>query len=261
MSESIVLVGQGAPADGHLLDVLGESYRLLEPDRAGSADVVVFWPTRHDDPELGVEVARRCRAGILVVVSSARVYGASPRNDLLLDESTAPAEHSADPDVAASVAAEAASLAAAHGRRAVKRVVVLRPVHELGPTATSPLATALRSSRLRTAFGFDPLFPVIHTEDLARAIAAAARSDVSGTFNVCGPGALPLSALARATGTSRVGGLGGLACDLLGRVGITITSHLAPAELRYGLSVDDRRFRDATGYSPLRSLTETVTGP
>ena len=48
--------------------------------------------------------------------------------------------------------------------------------------------------------------------------------------------------------------------DLAARVGIDLTARMDERDLRYVLSVDDRRFREATGYEPSRSLQQLADG-
>ena len=86
----------------------------------------------------------------------------------------------------------------------------------------------------------------------------AKRTDIAGVFNVCGSGALPLSALARVAGTQRVAGVGGIVSDLLERARLRHAAHLPEDETHYFIHVSDRRIRDATSYVPRRSLPETL---
>ena len=72
------------------------------------------------------------RPGTLIVVSSARVYGASPRHDMCLGENTPIEEQPEDEERAAFVALEAAAQACIGSRKGAPRLVILRPVHVLG---------------------------------------------------------------------------------------------------------------------------------
>jgi nucleoside-diphosphate-sugar epimerase len=198
------------------------------------------------------------RPTTLIVVSSARVYGATPRHDLCLDEDTPVEAEPQCPERADLVALEAAAQACTGSRKGPRRLVILRPVHVLGGPHEGPLGKVMRSAQLRTAFGFDPLMQLIHHDDVELAASLAKRRDIEGVFNVCGSGALPLSALSRATGTQRVAGIGGIVSDLFERARLRHTAHLPDDETHYLIHVDDHRFRAATGYAPRRTLPETV---
>ena len=198
------------------------------------------------------------RPGTLIVVSSARVYGASPRHDMCLGENTPVEEQPEDEERAAFVALEAAAQACIGSRKGAPRLVILRPVHVLGGPHEGAVGRALRNGPLRTAFGFDPLVQLIHHDDVELSVKLAKRADIAGVFNVCGCGALPLSELARAAGTQRVAGIDGIVSDLLERARLRHAAHLPEDETHYFIHVSDSRFRDATGYSPRRSLPATL---
>lgn len=201
---------------------------------------------------------RKERPDTLIIVSSARVYGATPRHDLCLDENTRVEQEPGDEERANCIAVETAAHERVARRKKPCRLVILRPVHVLGGPHEGPLARALHSQQLRTAFGYDPLMQVIHHDDVEHAIELASQNDVEGVFNVCGSGALPLSELARITGTERISGIDGIVFDLLERVELRTPAHLPEDETCYFIHVDDRRFREATGYAPGLSLPQTV---
>lgn len=208
-----------------------------------------------------LESARRDGASVFVLVSSARVYGADPRHDMLMTESQPLVERFDDTSLI--VVAEADRLCCEEARRDFEaesemRIVVLRPVHLLGAGADGPLARYLAASRVRGRFGFDPFVQVLHTDDLAHAVDCAIEADISGPYNVLGAGGLPLSKLVGAAGASRITGPTGLLVDLVAGVGIDLTARMDDRDLRYVLSVDGSRFADDTGYAPVCSLAETV---
>jgi nucleoside-diphosphate-sugar epimerase len=220
------------------------------------ASMVVYGADFNAD-ELAARVAAE-RPATLIVVSSTRVYGADPSHDLFMGEDTPVEAEPENPEREALVALEGAAQACAGSRRGGPRVVILRPVHVLGGEHEGVLGQVMRSAHLRTAFGFDPLMQLIHSDDVELAVDCAARSDIQGVFNVCGAGALPLSELSRATGTQRIAGIGGIISDLLERAKLRQTTSLPEDETRYFIHVDDQRFRTATGYAPRRTLPETV---
>lgn len=193
---------------------------------------------------------------MFVLVSSARVYGADPRHDMLMDESQPLAEGFDDPALRA--VAEADRLCAEQAGQGDMRIVVLRPVHVLGPGSEDALAAYLAAGRVRARFGFDPFVQVMHADDLAHAVECAVESEVSGVYNVVGEGGLPLSKLVGSVGASRITGPTGVLMDLVARIGVDLTARMDDRELRYVLSVDGSRFASDAGYAPVRTLAETV---
>lgn len=227
------------------------------PGASGAEGIVVCRPRSVEELEEGLSAAAADSTEVFVLVSSTRVYGPDPRHDMLLGEDTPIAGDLDDPDLAALAEADRQSCEAARGGDG-PRVVVLRTVHQLGPGAQGPLAAYLSSPRVRARFGFDPMMQVVHTDDVTAAVDLAVTRGLSGPFNVAGPGALPLSVLAGAAGGSRITGPTGLLVDLAAGAGLDLAARMDERDLRYVLSVDDRRFREATGYEPSRSLKELV---
>ena len=220
---------------------------------------VVHRPGPHHRPAQVIERCREGTADALIVISSIRVYGALPGHDMHFDESTPIADDFDDPELADLAAADAeyAAAAASLTERAHTSIAVLRPAHVTGDDP-SPLVAVLANDRLHTHMGYDPIVPLLHHADLQRAIDAAIEHRLRGVFNVAGPGSLPLSVLARESGTDRVGGIGGMVCDLTERFGALGAARYAKSELCYPIIASDEAFRSATGWQPQRTLPETV---
>lgn len=217
---------------------------------------MIVYSTDTDAGELPARIEAE-QPATLILVSSARVYGASPGHDLCHDEDTPVEAEPPDLERAALVEVELAALACADSLKGL-RLVILRPVHVLGGPHEGILGRAMHGAQLRTAFGFDPLMQLIHQDDIERAVELATDGDIEGVFNVCGAGALPLSELARITGTQRIAGIGGIVSDLLERASLRDPTRLPADETCYLNHVDDTRFRAVTGYTPRRTLPETV---
>ena len=129
-----------------------------------------------------IDAAVAAGVDMLVVMSSAMVYGAHPDNPVPLDED---APLRADPDF--SLAAQkvmvehmAAPLLGEDG----PRTVVLRPAMLVGADADNLLTRALQGSRLLVVKGHTPPVQFVHVDDVASAIALAVRSDMAGPYNV-----------------------------------------------------------------------------
>jgi UDP-glucose 4-epimerase len=217
-------------------------------------------PARHrlnlDGSRKVIQLAAAHRIPRLVVVSHAAVYGALPDNPCFMTEDAAPSVGRSFPEMQDVVAADLMAGAAMWQHPAIE-IVVLRPVHAIGPTSRDVLAQLLRRRVVPTVFGFDPMVQVIHEEDLAGAFEAALQPGLRGVFNVVGAGEVPLSVLIEAAGARRLPLPDALAHLLLGR----FLPDVAPGALeflKHPCLLDGARFTAATGFHPARSLVDTV---
>ncbi|WP_052849336.1 NAD-dependent epimerase/dehydratase family protein [Streptomyces avicenniae] len=144
----------------------------------------------------------------VVVASSTLVYGNSPRDPAVADETSrlaAPAGGGFAQDVV-----EIEGYLRGFARRCPDvAVTVLRLAHVLGPGAEGPLAAYFRLPVLPTVFGFDPRLQFVHEQDavdvLCRAVRGQGRGALApGTYNVAGDGVLLLSQAARRLGRPTV---------------------------------------------------------
>lgn len=165
------------------------------------ADTVVHLATSFDPENDGVDTAHvdidatkrlleaASSVGVtrLVLLSSAMVYGADETNPVPITE-----EHPVRPNPEFSFAvvkAEIERLAdewrAAHPG---SEVVVLRPTTALAEGEVSWVARSLRAATFIEAAGQDPPVQFLHLDDLASAVALAARGGMSGPYNVAPDG-------------------------------------------------------------------------
>jgi len=80
------------------------------------------------------------------------------------------------------------------------RVLVLRFAPILGPSVDNPATRLLSRGVIPTLLGFDPLWQVIHEEDVASALHLALRAEAAGVFNVVAEDPLPLSGMVHLAG-------------------------------------------------------------
>jgi len=168
-----------------------------------SADTVVHLASSFDPRNDGVDTAHvdidatkrllEAASGVgttrLVVLSSAMVYGARAANPMPITE-----DHLVRPNpefsfavVKAEVERLAQDWGAAHPG---SEVVVLRPTTALAEGEASWVARSLRSAALIEADGQDPPVQFIHLDDLASAVALAARGGMQGAYNVAPDGSV-----------------------------------------------------------------------
>jgi UDP-glucose 4-epimerase len=199
-----------------------------------------------------------CGAEKVVLLSRHTVYGALPDQPQFLTEDHPPNAGRTFPEIQDLVAADlyACGLMWRHPEC---EIVVLRPVNIIGPTVRTMLARYLRGDRCFTIAGFDPIYQVIHEDDVATAVTSSLAAGVRGVFNVEGAGALPLHRLIEATGAKRVSVPGPVLSVLSGRLGLPVGPPGALDFLRYPCTVDGSRFEHAAGYAPSLDLVATVS--
>jgi UDP-glucose 4-epimerase len=198
----------------------------------------------------------------IVFLSRHTVYGALPDQPQFLTEDHPPNAGRTFPEIDDLVAADlyACGLMWKHPDR---EIVVLRPVNIVGPTVRTILARYLRRKRTFTIAGFDPVYQIIHEDDVAAAVRVSLEKGVRGVFNVEGGGALPLHRLIEAVGARRVAIPGPMLSVASGRLGLPVVPRGAMDFLRYPCTVDGSRFREATGFTPafgLRAIVESMRG-
>ncbi len=129
-------------------------------------------------------------AGLLVVVSSAMVYGAIANNPIPLTEE---AVLRPDPTFvyARQLAAAEALVEEWRVAQPGRRATVLRPAIPLASDGTSSLARALTAG-LGHRFGeADPGAQFVHHDDVASAVALAVERGLDGVYNVAPDGSIP----------------------------------------------------------------------
>lgn len=205
-----------------------------------------------------LELGRRHGIPRIVIASHAAVYGALPDNPLFMTEDAPPRVGRSFPEMQDLVTADLLATTSMWKHPELS-VVVLRPVHAVGPTSRGALTNMLRRGLFPMILGYDPMVQIIHELDLADAFAMAVEPRVErGVYNVTGPGELPLSLLAREAGARPVA-VPEMAMRLLpGRLGLPRVRAGALDFLKHPCLIDGRHFRDLSGFVPQRDLRETA---
>jgi len=191
----------------------------------------------------------------LVALGSAVVYKLAPGNANRLTESS---ELDLDPDTPAEVRSWIDCDMIFHGEvhNDLLRVALLRVptvVASGGTTYFDPAIARSGMPRLRP-LGFDPLCALVSDKDVARAARLALHARASGIFNVSGREAVPLSVLARWTGSSSLplpGPLLRIAARGANLLGVeSLRTALDGPYLRYGSTLDTTRAERELGFRP-----------
>ncbi|MFN3214895.1 MAG: NAD-dependent epimerase/dehydratase family protein [Acidimicrobiales bacterium] len=185
--------------EGHRVDL--RSSRLTEV--FAGADAVVhlassFRPVSDgvDVGHVDIDVARNVFAAaadagvaLVVVLSSAMVYGAHPTNSIPILED-APLDPNPEFSFAV-VKAEIEALAEAWQRdHSDRTVVVLRPTTAIAKGEVSWVARGLRAASLLAVGDDDPPVQYLHLDDLAAAVLLATTGSMHGAYNVAPDGSV-----------------------------------------------------------------------
>ena len=194
----------------------------------------------------------------VIIWSSSYVYGALPENPYYMDEAFPLNSSRTYPEMRD--LAEMDMLATAYLWRSPDiAITVLRPVNVLGYHVHSAIGRYLRSERVPTVMGFNPMMQFVHEDDFAEAIVLAIEHHTRGVFNITGPGAVPLHVAIRETGGTAMPlpeFAVRAAIQRLFRWGLYPFPPRAIDFAKYQCTLDGTRFREATGFTPRFSLGE-----
>jgi UDP-glucose 4-epimerase len=188
----------------------------------------------------------------LVVKSSSKVYGSSPRDPAMFSEDMAPRRMPRSGFAKDSVEVEGYVRGFAR-RRPDVRVTMLRCANLIGPVIETSLTRYFSLPVIPTVLGFDPRLQFCHEEDALRVLHQSTLNDVPGTFNIAGDGVLMLSQAVRRLGRPSVamppammGGLG----SLFRQARYADLSSEQTSFLTYGRGLDTTRMRSMLGFEP-----------
>ncbi|MGH3508011.1 MAG: NAD-dependent epimerase/dehydratase family protein [Nocardioidaceae bacterium] len=194
----------------------------------------------------------------LVVKSSSKVYGSSPRDPAMFREDMAPRRMPRSGFAKDSVEVESYVRGFAR-RRPDVRVTMLRFANLIGPLIDTSLTRYFSLPIIPTVLGFDPRLQFCHEDDALRALREATLGDVPGTFNVAGDGVLMLSQAVRRLGRPSIamppvlmGGIG----SLFRQARYADLSSEQTSFLTYGRGLDTTRMRAELGFEPEYTTSE-----
>lgn len=141
----------------------------------------------------------------LIVRSSTLVYGASPSNPSFITEDHYPRNAPAHSFFSDKVEAdrEVVKFAEAHPEVVV---TILRSCGSFGPNCDNFITRYLSRPVVPYVMGYDPLWQLIHEDDLVRAYLVALEKQIGGAFNIVGKGVMPVTQI----------------INYLGRIGVPI---------------------------------------
>jgi UDP-glucose 4-epimerase len=138
-------------------------------------------------------------------------------------------------------------------------VNLLRFPSVLGPTADTSLTRYLHERAVPTVLGFDPLYQVLHEDDVTGAMVSAVERDVRGPVNVAADGVLYLHHIIRMAGKTPWPVITPLNYPLLNTLSALPLMPVPHIDfLRYLWVADTTRMREELGFQPAHTAVETV---
>jgi UDP-glucose 4-epimerase len=190
-------------ADGRLAEVLQAERVEALVHAAFRADPTADLEADHELETIGsLHVMHACAAAKvrrLVVASSTELYGPRPDNPNFLTESHPLRGHPRAHAVGDRIEMERllSEWAASHPDI---EVTVLRPCWMFGPSHWNRVVRYFSLPVVPVPLGYDPLFQLVHEDDVVRAFERAVLQPRPGVFNLTGTGVAPLSTLLRQAG-------------------------------------------------------------
>jgi UDP-glucose 4-epimerase len=188
----------------------------------------------------------------MVLKSTTAVYGSSPRDPALFDESMTPKDLPSG-GYAKDAAEIEGYLRGFARRRPDVSVTVLRFANFIGPRIDTVFTRYFALPAVPTVLGYDARVQLLHEEDGLAVLERAACHDVPGVFNAAADGVLLLSQAIRRAGRVPVP-VPSPAVGVVSRVfrGARLVD-FSPEQMRllnFGRVVDNRRLREQFGFTP-----------
>jgi len=195
----------------------------------------------------------------LVVKSSTRVYGVSPKDPALFTEDMEPNRLPRAGFPKDSVEVESYVRGFAR-RRPDVAISLLRLANILGPRIDTRLTRYFSLPVVPTVLGFDGRMQFCHEEDALHSLLRCAIGQHPGTFNIAGDGFMLLSqAIARAgrVNVPMPAPLASLTRNAVRRFGLIDSSAEQIDFLKYGRGVDTTRAKNVLGFTPAYTTEQT----
>lgn len=196
----------------------------------------------------------------LVVPSFTALYGAKPKNPVLLDEDAPLFGCPQSRFVSDKVELEH-QIKRFREHQPQCHVIVLRMAPIVGPGINNPISRLLSGAIVPTLWGFDPLCQVLHPEDAARALYLALKTRASGVFNIVGQGVMALSGVVREAGARPLPLppiLARATLRALHAVGVPALPMSLLDYIHYSCIADGARARNALGFTPRHHVAQAA---
>lgn len=145
------------------------------------------------------------KAGVarVIVKSSTAVYGAKANNPAFLPETHPLPAGLPSPTV--NYFSQLESIFQRHQTQFnMPNLSILRFAHIVGKSANTPITRFLSQMLPKTVLGFNPIFQLIHEDDVTAALIHAIETDFTGIVNIAAENTLPLSRIIALTGKTNL---------------------------------------------------------
>jgi len=130
-----------------------------------------------------LDLSQQYKINNVIVLSTYHVYGASPYNPALIDETAPLKAAELTMDLVDSVELE--NLANIYlWRYPNLNITILRPCNIVGPGVKNGISSLLSSKYTPSMLGFSPIMQFIHIDDMADAVTLAHKQSKRGVYNV-----------------------------------------------------------------------------
>lgn len=195
----------------------------------------------------------------LVLGSSTAVYGSSPRDPAMFNESLL-ARNGVRTGFPKDIVEVESYVRGFSRRRPEVIITTIRAAQVLHPDVDTPMRNYFSNPVLPTVLGFDPRLQFLGLEDALAILSESVVNDRPGTFNAAGNGVVLLSQAARRLGRPTIPlppvGFAMAARRFIRAMGSDIPPDLHRL-LTFGRAVDTSALRDIFGYDLTQSSQET----
>ncbi|MBN2055894.1 NAD-dependent epimerase/dehydratase family protein [bacterium] len=221
-------------------------------------------PRAHEVNVIGtMKLLNACSAARIkkiIVASTSAVYGAAPTNPNFIRERMVTSPPRNFPAVRDRLEVEKLCLDFARKHPTVM-LIILRLGMMVGGPLENFITRTLEAPVIPVVMGFDPLLQFVHEQDVVQAFQKAVEKDISGIFNIAGPGAVPLSKIIRSMGKPMLPVPSRMLVPLLSllwRLRLTGVPSGLIDYLKYLWAVDIDKARRELGFSPAFTSEQAI---
>lgn len=199
-----------------------------------------------------LQLARQYGVARFIYKSTAAVYGFNPDNPCLIQEDYPMRGNRDNPILRDRIEADLMCQLFSSDERP-PRVVVMRFCSIFGQHVRSPVTTMLKLPAVPLVLGFNPMFQIIHEDDVTEALFLAVTREANGIYNVAGRVTEPLSEVIRRLKHVTIPLPEFIIERAYPQVYELNQTHSFPFDidfLKYSFAVDTARVREELGFEP-----------
>mgnify|MGYP000876624833 CR=1 FL=1 len=208
-----------------------------------------------------LDLAIKYKVPQVLVLSTYFVYGASPYNPSLLDETTPLKASELTMDLVDSVELENLSTIYLY-KHPELNITILRPCNIAGPGVRNTFSLLLSEKRSPVLWGFSPLMQFIHIDDMRDAICIAFDKNKPGVYNIAPDDYIGFQEAIKASGSKPLP-IPSIPPALTDSIARFLKWKSFPPYLinyfKYPVIIDGSLFAKTFGFTPKKSLSDIFT--